>query len=65
MPKLKDWSQCGNDNKYKLRAVLVICLCKFWKGMQSKIFPESSAEAIKILNDTHAVYEYTSHIQRF
>lgn len=32
--------------------------------MQSEnafLFPESPAEAIKMLNDTHAVSEYTSH----
>lgn len=52
MSKLKDacCSQCANDNKYTVRAVLVFCLCKFWKGTQSKnavLFPRITCRGNK------------------
>ena len=59
------YSQSGNHNKSAVRPVLVYLLMQILeRHVQSEnafLFLESPAEAIKMLNDTHAVSEYASH----
>jgi len=58
-------SQSHNQNKTAGGAVLVYLFMQILeRSVQSEnalFFPESPAEATKMVNDAHAVSEYTSH----